>query len=386
MNVEDAISDLKELFDDAKNQNEFEFVMTLLNYKSIGSMEVQANLHEWFEAMTSYIGYYSKFTGKEKTRMAALLYSTFFENSDFYNIIGSLCRINLGYRASSYLFWKTKKNERLLGIGEKEAFLVDLLTDVSRIHIISFFEHVHYPEIRNSYFHSAYSLSENEYILHDSEGILINHSIHRSFDVFEFFYPLVDRVIQFFEAFRELYLDHFSSYKEDKAIGANPLGSTGIIIGTEAGLGGIRIPNAVQFYGVWVDTGIWYDPQWGFWSAHNMNFNFSNTETLEIRDQLSRFEAKTHVHKNDAAFNNLLEVIKDRNRNEELARAIQILINYGNHKHREMNAELNPHKKKSLPKGIIPFFQKALDLSNGRFDLSGLNKRIAELEKIQEGA
>lgn len=384
MEISNALSELAQLFEEAKHKNEFEFVMTLLNYKSVGSMEVQANLHEWFEAIDFYKGYYSTFTGKEKTRMAALLYSTFFENSDFYNIIGSLCRINLGYRASSYLFWKTKKNERLLGIGEKENFLIDLLTDADKSEIISFFKEFHYVEIRNSYFHSAYSISESDYILHDSEGILINNVICRSFDLVTFFYPLVDKVILFFEAFQKLYNDHFQSYQQDKQIGSNPLGATGIILGTPNGLGGIRIPNAVQFYGEWCDSGIWFDNRLKFWAAHNLRFNLSSTETLEIADQLTRFEAKTHVFKNDAAFNNLLDVIKDRNRDEEIARAIQILINYGNHKHGEMNREQNLHKKKSLPKGIIPFFQKALELASEKFDVSGLNKRIAELERIQE--
>lgn len=384
MKIIDTLSQLTSLFDEAKKKNEFEFVMTLLNYKSIGSMEVQANLHEWFDAISSYKNYYSTYSGKEQARMAALLYSTFFENSDFYNIIGSLCRIKLGFRASSYLFWKTKKNERLLGIGEKEAFLTDLLEDAGLPNIISFFKDVHYTEIRNSYFHSAYSLDNDDWVLHDSEGIEINHSIQQQFSLIDFFYPVVDQVIQFFDTFYQLYTDHFNSYKEDKVIGANPLGPTGIILGSENGLAGIRIPKAVQFYGEWHDSGIWYDTRWGHWAGHNINLNLASTEALEIADQLSRFESKTHVVKNDTAFNNLLEIIKDRGREDELARAIQVLINYGNHKHREMDDEQNHHKRNSLPKGIIPFFQKALDLSNGKFELSGLNKRIVDLEKMQK--
>lgn len=386
MNVQDAISDLEDLFDDSKAKNEFEFVITLLNYKSIGAMEVQANLHEWFEAITSYEQLYLTFSGKDKTRMATLLYSTFFENSDFYNIIGSLCRINLGYRASSYLFWKTKKNERLLGIGEKETFLIDLLIDAGKTNIISFFKEVHYVVIRNSFFHSAYSLNGTDYILHDSESIIINGIGYRSFDTVDFFYPLVDKVILFFNAFKNLYTKHFDSYQQDKQIGPNPLGESGLIIGTANGLGGIRIPNAVQFYGEWHDSGIWFDRQWNSWAAHNLVFNFTDTETLEIIDQLSRYEAKTHVFKNDSAFNNLLDVIVERNKPEEFARAIQILINYGNYKYLQMQQEKNPNKKRSLPKGIIPFYKKALELANGKFDISllELDKRIVDLEKIQD--
>lgn len=384
MNITDAIADLTDLFEEAKHKNEFEFVMTLLNYKSIGKMEVQANLHEWFEALASYKGYYNTFTGKEKTRAAALLYSTFFENSDFYNILGNCCRIQLGFRASAYLLWKTKKNERLLGIGEKATFLIDWLNDVGKTHIVSFFNEIQYSEIRNSFFHSAYSLSGGEYILHDSDSITINGIGHQSFEVAKFFYPLVDQVILFFEAFEKLYNQHFDSYQADKHIGTNPLGPTGIILGSKKGLAGIRIPNAVNIYGVWHDSGIWYDEKHKFWMAMNLNFNLFSTETLEIDDQLKRFEAKTYVVKNDAAFNKLLDDINSRQSQGELERAIQLLINYGNYKNREMDAESNPHKKKSLPKGIIYFFEKALELSRGRWDLKGLEARIADLEKAQK--
>ena len=171
--MKETLNDLTTLFDEAKQKREFEFVLTLINYTGMGAKELSTNLHEWFDAIEFYKALYFKFTSKEKTRIGTLLYSTFFENSDFYNILGSLCKIKLGYKGSSYLFWKTKKYERLLGIGEKQDFLVELLDDARKPNIISFFETTHFNEIRNSFFHSAYSLSEEEYILHDSEPIRI---------------------------------------------------------------------------------------------------------------------------------------------------------------------------------------------------------------------
>lgn len=68
MEMQHTLDELSLLFDEARSHNEFEFVMTLLNYKSIGSMELQANLHEWFEAIESYKVYYGTFSGKEKTK------------------------------------------------------------------------------------------------------------------------------------------------------------------------------------------------------------------------------------------------------------------------------------------------------------------------------
>jgi hypothetical protein len=106
----------------SKNKNEFQFVLTLINYRGMGTKKLTTNLHEWFEAIEFYKSNYYSNTGKNKTRIGTLIYSTFFENSDFYNIIGSLCRIKLGFKGSSYLFWKTRKYERLLGIGRKTRF------------------------------------------------------------------------------------------------------------------------------------------------------------------------------------------------------------------------------------------------------------------------
>ena len=172
--MQDTITDLTTLFEEAKQSREFEFVQTLINYKGMGAKELSTNLHEWFDAIEFYTGLYHSYSNKEKTRIGTLLYSTFFENSDFYNIIGSLCKIKLGYKGSSYLFWKTKKYERLLGIGVKQDFLLELLEDAGKQNIISFFIDNHFKEIRNSFFHSAYSLSDDQhYILHDSEPIWI---------------------------------------------------------------------------------------------------------------------------------------------------------------------------------------------------------------------
>lgn|SRR3990170_4960954 len=91
--MENAIKDLTSLFEEAQAANEFEFILPLMNFKGMASTE--DTLHEWFAAIEMYQRLYAELDGKERTRIACLLYSTFFENSDFYNIIGSLCSISL---------------------------------------------------------------------------------------------------------------------------------------------------------------------------------------------------------------------------------------------------------------------------------------------------
>jgi len=380
--MKETLEELSSLFEDAQHFNEFEFVMTLINYKSVGKPEVQANLHEWFDAITSYIVSYNTLGGKPKTRMASLLYSTFFENSDFYNIIGNLCRIQLGARTTSYLYWKTKRYERLLGIGEKEDFLTERLADIGKTSIIAFFKDNHYREIRNTFFHSAYSLDDDEYILHDSEPIIIDGVGRYSFSISGFFYPLVENVIAFFEKFRDLYLGNFASYKEDKYIGLCPLGPDAVILGSPSGLAGIRIPKAVQFYGEWHDSGIWYDKRFKIFGAHNLNINFPHIEDIDINESLSRYEKKGSIRKDDIAFTNLMDKISERNNADQVYRATVLLVRMGDLKYREMDGESNVYKKRSLLTGVPHFYKWALEMGQMHMDLKKVKERVAALEEL----
>ena len=122
-------------------------------------------------------------------------------------MIGSLFRITLGYKGFSYLFWKTRKYERLLGIGEKQDFLMELFADTEKQSLIDFYETVHFKEIRNSFLHSAYSIEENECVMHDTEPMLVDGMNKVFFDIPSFFYPKVEAVIQLFDAFKKCYWD-----------------------------------------------------------------------------------------------------------------------------------------------------------------------------------
>jgi len=382
--MKDTITDLTTLFEEAKQSKEFEFVQTLINYRGMGAKELSTNLHEWFDAIEFYKGLYYSLANKEKTRIATLLYSTFFENSDFYNIIGSLCKIKLGYKGSSYLFWKTKKYERLLGIGEKQDFLLELLEDAGKQNIISFFIDNHFKEIRNTFFHSAYSLTEDqEYILHDSEPIWISGVGQSSFNVGDFLYPKVENIIQFFDAFKKSYLDSFLSYQADKEVDAlfpNPCKAT--ILGSKDGLKGFRIKNSVQFYGEWHDSGVWYDERYDMWAGQNIRINFTNVETIEIQDSLSRYEKKDDITRSDAEFQNVVDKVIERKQPQEIYRATQLLVKFGDVRFKKMIAETNGFKQRNFPKIILPFYRQAVEVGSQIMDMTQVKKNIETLEEF----
>jgi len=379
------IDEIELLFEEAKKRVEFEFVLTLINYTGMGSKKLMTNLYEWFDAIEFYKTQFNLFQGKEKVRIGLLLYSTFFENSDFYNILGSLCKIKLGYKGSAYLFHKTRKLDRLLGTGEKIDMILELLIDADKNRIIEFFNENHLKQLRNTFFHSAYSISDTEYILHDSEPIQISNMLHRSVNVEEFIYPKIERVISFFEAFKENYLGALDSYKEDKIVfGLFPNPTDVTILGSPEGLKGFRIKNAAQFSGEWHDSGIEYDEQYDMWAGMNITMNFANKASIEIQDQIKRYEEKPSIRLNNAEFQNLVDKVIERRRDPEIASIVRMLVKFGDDKYKNMQAETNPHKKKNLPRYILPYYEQAKQHGQDLFDFKEIDKRIIELKETLE--
>ena len=378
--MEDTLNQIEELFSNAKSKNEFQFLLTILNYKHIASPDEASNLKEWFSALEFYKELYYEKKGKEKIRIGLLLYSTFFENSDFYNIIGSLCLNALNFGGSSRLFWKTKKQERLLGTGEKIRAIKEKLSDCNYDKLIDFFENTHYEQIRNTFFHSAYGLSEEHYILFDSEPINIAGSIQYRVSIQDFLIPLIENVIVFFDKFRNEYLKIFEEYTQEKSIKGNFPNLKDIIVhGTENGLKGLTIKKTSNFYGEWHDSSILFDEAYGVWKATNINFNFPQEETIEIDEALTRYESKQDIKTTNAEFNNLVDKIAERMFEQEMIRIIDLLVKYGNEKYDKWKNETNDFKKDSIKKLPLPFYEKVIEI-NRHLDVKEISNRINELK------
>ena len=256
------------------------------------------------------------------------------------------------------------------------------MDEAEKYEIITFFTENHFKEIRNTFFHSAYSLSDDEYHLHDSDPITIKDGRQYSFNVETFLYPKIESVISFFNTFKGMYLESFDSYKTDKEVhGLFPNPSKIILLGSEDGLKGFKIKDAVQFYGKSHDSGIWYEKEHDMWAGQNIEIYFANIETIEIGEQLSRYEKKAEINLNNAEFVNLVDKVKERNNPQELIRAVNLLAKFGQAKESKMNSEQNEYKKKSYLKFILPYYKKAVELGDNISDLTSLKDRIKELEK-----
>lgn len=58
-------------------------------------------------------------------------------------------------------FGKPKKQDRLLGTGEKIGLVSEILDNCNKKNILKFFADDHHESIRNSFFHAAYNLIED---------------------------------------------------------------------------------------------------------------------------------------------------------------------------------------------------------------------------------
>ncbi len=117
------------------------------------------------------------------------------------------------------------------------------------------------------------------------------------------------------------------------------------------------------------------------YAGHNITFNTPSVETVEIDDQLKRYENKDDIHQSDVEFHNLMEKISDRRQPNEIARATKLLLKFGGLRHKKMEQEQNPFKKRSFPKFILPFYKRAIEIGSSLFDTIPIKKAIEELEK-----
>jgi hypothetical protein len=108
---------------------------------------------------------------------------------------------------------------------------------------------------------------------------------------------------------------------------------------------------------------------------------FQNLETIEINEQLKRYDSKSDINKNDSEFQNLIAKIKERQEPIELKKATQLLIKFGNVRYEKMNSEQNNQRKQWFPKIILQYYEKALEMGDTFFDTTELKKKISVLKQ-----
>jgi hypothetical protein len=125
---------------------------------------------------------------------------------------------------------------------------------------------------------------------------------------------------------------------------------------------------------------IYYDNNYEMWMAKNIRFDFPHKEAVEIEDELDRYDKKSNINRSDAEFQNLIDRIVERRRDEELFKATSLLLKFGGVRDKQMEQEQNLFKKKSLYAGIFHYYNQALEIGAKFIDDNKLKARIKELE------
>ena len=353
MSIQESVRDL---FQRAYEKDEFNFICTLINYKGMGDISSSSNLYEWFKSIEHYESIYiSEAEPHKKVRIGLLIYSIFFESSDFYNILGSLARNVLGYRGSSYLYWKHDNSERWLGTGEKVSLVVEVLSDADSKGIVDFFENTHFKNIRNTFFHSSYSLDGDFYHFLDADPLKFDGIATYKLSIDEFLIPRINLVLEFFRSFKDSYFHFFTSYTSNKVIiGSFPEPSEVLILGSPNGLIGFST------------QGSYVKVENGFSSAMNIRFEHTSETRRFIADEIKRFITKDTIRTNDGSLQHLFEVISERNLTDEKKALADIYQRFGDIKYPDIGKEENHFKQRDLIKRVFSFYEKMFILDQDR--------------------
>lgn len=354
MAIEKAIHDL---FRAAKEKDEFEFVSTLINYRGMGHKMGNSNLYEWFNAVEYYQTLYKDAdTQEKKTRIGLLIYSAFFESSDLHNILGSMARIQQGFRSSSYLFFKHERTGKWLGIKEKIGMVEELLLDSGNDEIQQFFERNFVKELRNSFIHSSYSIMDNEFLVVDGDAIKVEGVGKYFVNVDEFILPKVNEILDFFVAFKNEFLTHFASYKENKLVkGRFPELMDIVILGSADGIKGFVAGGSYI-----------KEESDGMWTAMNIRFNHMSEEDLAVKDEIDYFLKKQSIKTNDGRLQKLYEWVLQRNNAGEKENLSIIYERFAEKVRDAARTEQNHFKSSDLYERALIFYQKSMELSKNR--------------------
>jgi len=287
MDDQELIEELERLFKSAKKIDEGEFVQVLIGFNGTGDQRTLTHLHESREFIKDIKSLMQSNPNKHsRTRLALLLYCHIFEMDELYNIIGNLLRISMGQEMRYVPDLYNSYNHGDLTPTEKLSRLKELAEQCRFTEFVNGLNALYSNKIRNVFFHSAYSLIEDNFCIVKGEGIKIGHVIHNVLSIDNFLIPKINSVINFIERFFTLLDENKLQYKENKIVqGRLPDPQPIMILGDPIkGLVGFQ-----SFYGSWVKISNSYGTE-NFVEAMNLRFSVEPKEVSELTKRLAPYE------------------------------------------------------------------------------------------------
>lgn len=214
--MENEISaELERLFEFSKNTDEFEFVCVLIGFNGMGDQRALTHLYESRSYVNDMVARYKVEQHiHSKTRIGLHIYCHIFEMDELYNMLGNLLRIssNQGFRYLADLY---NRNDSILTPTDK----LDQIRDIS-MHshfekLVDLIKEIYKNNLRNSFFHSAYSLLGEDYHIIKGKAVKINNQEYQTLNIVEYVFPLIDQAIDFIHFFFNLIDKYKLSYRSN---------------------------------------------------------------------------------------------------------------------------------------------------------------------------
>lgn len=361
------------LLEEAKNKNEFEFVNVLLGYNGMGSLMSLTHFYEsesLFKDLSSILT--GDYTNKNNIRIGLFLYCHFFEMDELYRILGNLLRIANNLRFKPFLFEDLSKDD--LTPTEKINELKAMSITAGYTNLTDCFDELYSNKLRNSFFHSNYSIDENEYInISNRHRIKLNGKTYHSLNVETELYPLVTACVNIANYFFDEISKSKMSYTSNKiVIGTLSTPEPIIILGdAKIGLLGWESSSGssikiTDFNGT------------PFLAA--MNIHISNGKAKsENEKKLDQLIEKDKYIKNDSELLKLEQEILTENNSKTIKLLAIPYYNWANNTRVSANSAKNPFEKKALLASAILRYQKSIEYDPD-FIQSLHNIALTELE------
>lgn len=215
---------LEQLFDKARKQDEFEFAFTLMRFQGVQAPGWDT-LKEADYLYQDIVGLLqSPVKDDTKVRLALLLYCHITEIDAIHLVIHNMLRVIDGERYSAFPFQslvRKRKNSMLDSVPPsskaKVKFIRDYAEKLGEKDVVEVLDEVYNEALRNAFFHSDYTLYNNELRSHNS---WFDHGNNTRSQVMtgQELQDQLNAAIEFFQAFMRIYIRNIRSYKENKEI------------------------------------------------------------------------------------------------------------------------------------------------------------------------
>jgi hypothetical protein len=290
MGKNNLCDELKRLFQTAQTIDEFEFINVLIGYNGMGDQRVLTHLYESRAFIDDIKSLIQNSSNKHtKTRLGLLLYCHIFEMNELYNILGNLLRVSMGQGWKYIPDLYNRYNQTELSPTEKINRLKNLAEQCKFDELISEIEKLYNNRIRNAFFHSSYSLIEDDFCIVKGEGINIGKTTSNIGNIDGYLLPKINATIDFIDNLFSIIDDSKLQYTGNKIIqGRFPDPQPIVILGDpEKGLIGFHC----LLGGAMIKVGNFYGQE-NFVYAMNLLIHHDTEEIAELKQQLLPYEDK----------------------------------------------------------------------------------------------